>query len=53
MDHGATGGYIGLGAVSGLRPDGCLEELLQRCALSGILEAVGSKRLDLWSRRLR
>jgi hypothetical protein len=27
MDYGATGGYIGLGAESGLRPDGCFEGL--------------------------
>jgi hypothetical protein len=25
MDYEATGGYIGLGAESGLRPDGCFE----------------------------
>ena|SRR5215210_6620185 len=27
MDYGVTGGYIGLGAESGLRPDGCFEGL--------------------------
>jgi hypothetical protein len=47
MECGATGGYIGLGAGSGLRPDGCFEGVLQRCALSEIPEAVGSNQFGL------
>jgi len=35
MDYGGHRGYISLGAWSGLRPDGCFEGVLQRCALPG------------------
>src|SRR5688572_31050606 len=46
MDYGATGGHIGLGAESGLRPDGCSKGCTALCA-SRIPEAVGSNRFGL------
>jgi hypothetical protein len=48
-----TEGYIGLGAGSGLRPDGCPKGCAQRCAPSRIPEAVGFNRSDLYPCRLR
>ena len=35
------------GAQDGVRPDGCFEGVLQRCALSRIPEAVGSNQFGL------
>ena len=43
---GATGGYISLGAGSGMRPDGCFEGVTTAPCASRIPEVVGSNRFE-------